>query len=229
MGNRIERSMRVYYFTNAQSAISNVALRRIKISRFEDLNDPFELLAVNLGNGKHRAVFRSAKDALNKKKGVICFTRSWRNPLLWGHYAEKHAGVCLGFDVPAKRAVPVDYSKKLLKIEADRVSGKPKLTEEVVKRLSRTKFFDWHYEDEVRVFVDLEDRVAEAGMYFRPFSKGLILREVILGPRCELPVGTVRKLVANFDPPVTVLKARIAFTRFEVLENRKASRIDANI
>ena len=33
--------MRVYYLTGAQFALSNLALRRIKIARFEDLNDLF--------------------------------------------------------------------------------------------------------------------------------------------------------------------------------------------
>jgi len=32
--------MRVYYLTGAQFAISKLALRRIKIARFKDLNDP---------------------------------------------------------------------------------------------------------------------------------------------------------------------------------------------
>lgn len=51
-----------------------------------------------------------------------------------------------------------------------------------------------------------------------------MLREVILGPRCELPIEGVRNIVADFRPPVVVLKSRIAFTRFEVLENKSASR-----
>ena len=36
--------MRVYYLTGAQFALNNIALRRLKIARIEDLNDPFELL-----------------------------------------------------------------------------------------------------------------------------------------------------------------------------------------
>ena len=42
--------MRVYYLTGAPFALSNLALRRIKIARFEDLNDPFELLGVDVGD-----------------------------------------------------------------------------------------------------------------------------------------------------------------------------------
>ena len=59
----------------------------------------------------------------------------------------------------------------------------------------------------------------EAGNFFYDFSEEFQLREVILGPRCELPIVRVRQLVANFDPAVAVVKARIAFGSFDVVEN----------
>jgi hypothetical protein len=40
--------MRVYNFLAAQWAEDDLAKNRIKISRFDDLNDPFELLAAQL-------------------------------------------------------------------------------------------------------------------------------------------------------------------------------------
>jgi len=39
--------MRVYYLTEPLYGLSNLALHRVKIARFADLNDPFELLAVD--------------------------------------------------------------------------------------------------------------------------------------------------------------------------------------
>jgi len=88
------------YFSGAQFALSNIALCQIKISRFPDLNDPFELLAVDLSDREHRAAFRKTKEPINENRGLICFSKSWRNPLPWGHYAEKHTCIGLGFDVP---------------------------------------------------------------------------------------------------------------------------------
>lgn len=215
--------MRVYYLTGTQFALSNLALRRIKIARFADLNDPFELLGVDISNREHRSAFRTTKDQLNENKGLVCFSKSWGSPLMWGHYAEKHTGICLGFDVPDKFLEPVIYSKGLLKISIDQNTGEPKLTEQFMKRLLLTKFSDWKYENEMRLFVDLDHKTVESGKYFYPFSENLELREVILGPRCELPIERVRNIVADFEQPVTVIKSRIAFTRFEVIENRSAS------
>ncbi|MBS4051497.1 MAG: DUF2971 domain-containing protein [Methylomonas sp.] len=204
--------------------MSNLALRRIKIARFEDLNDPFELLGIDVGDRDLRTVFRATKDEINQNMGVICFSKSWSNPVIWGHYAEKHTGVCLGFDIPDKLLTPVIYAKRLLKIEKDKKTGKPKLTEGVKNELLRTKFFDWKYENEMRLFVTLDHDTVESGKYFALFSKDLVLREIILGPRCELPIEGLRKIVADFAPSVTVIKSRIAFTRFEVLENKNVSR-----
>ena len=220
--------MRVYYLTGAQFALSNLALRRIKISRFQDLNDPFELLGVDVGDKKLRAAFRATKEQINEIKGLICFSKSWSSPLMWGHYAEKHTGMCLGFDVPDELLSPVIYAKRLLKIKIDPNTREPKPTAKVVDRLLRTKFFDWKYEDEMRLFVDLDRDTVESGKYFCSFSANLTLREIILGPQCELPIEGVRSIVAGLSPPVFVLKSRIAFTRFKVLENRIASRATTN-
>ena len=216
--------MRVFYFTGAQYGIGNIALRRIKVSRFGELNDPFELLGVNLSDKAKRAAFRKTKEELDKSKGLICFSRTWKNPVLWGHYAEKHTGVALGFDIPDAYLVPVIYAKRLLDADLHLKSGRP--TKELIDRLIRTKFYDWKYENEMRLFVDLDHESAEGGKYFCSFSNELRLAEIILGPKCDLPISGVRDLLRQQDSMASVVKARIAFTRFEVLENQAATKAD---
>lgn len=218
--------MRLYYFTGANFALSNLALRRLKVSRFQDLNDPFELLAVDIGEREQRAPIRTARDRLNESKGLICFCRSWNNPLLWGHYAEKHTGICLGFDVDDSRVEPVIYASRPMKIQNNPKTGEPKLTASNINRLQRTKFRDWKYEDEIRYFLYLEEAEEEGGLYFQPFSHEIVLREVILGPRCTLPISGIRSLIRPFKPPVTVIKARIAYRSFNVVEHKLATRRD---
>jgi hypothetical protein len=215
--------MRLYYFTGTNFALSNLALRRLKVSRFHDLNDPFELLAVDIGEREQRASIRAARDRLNDAKGLICFCRSWKNPLVWGHYAEKHTGICLGFDVEDSRVEPVIYASRPMKIRTDPKTGEPKLTVANVSRLQRTKFRDWKYEAEMRYFVYLEEVVAESGLYFQSFCPDIVLREVILGPRCALPIAGIRALVRPFKPTVSVVKARIAYRSFNVVEDRVAT------
>jgi Protein of unknown function (DUF2971) len=216
--------MRVYNLTGAQFAISNLALRRVKVSRFRDLNDPFELLGVNLGDKRLRKIFRDTKEDMDNKIGLLCFSQSWKNPLLWGHYAEKHTGIALGFDVPDDMLNSAIYAERLADFKLDKKTGRP--AKGVVDTLMRTKFRDWAYEDEMRLFVELNEDRLESGLYFEHFSKHLRLREVILGPKCDLPIAGLRKLVADYVPKVSVIQARIAFTRFEVLENKVATKAD---
>lgn len=216
--------MRVYYLTGAAFALSNLALRRIKVARFSDLNDPFELLAVDLADKDLRKAFRESKDQINADKGLICLSKSWSNPLLWGHYAEKHTGIALGFEVPEKLLAPVIYAAKPLKIPIDKLTKSLKLTEALMNQLLRTKFADWKYEKEMRLFVQLDHSTIESGMYFYDFSENLQLREVVLGPRCELPIARIRSLVSRSTPVVDVIKARIAFKSFRVVKHKNASR-----
>ena len=142
---------------------------------------------------------------------------------MWGHYAESHAGMCLGFDVPDSLLSPVIYAKRLLKMEVDPKTKLAKPTEAVVNQLLRTKFHDWKYEDEMRLFVQLDPKTIESGRYFYSFSEDLALRQVILGPKCELPIESIRTLVSSFNPTVEVLKSRIAFTRYKVVESKSQS------
>lgn len=213
--------MRVYYLTGALFALSNLALQRIKVARFGDLNDPFELLGIDRSNRSFRKEFMEKRKRIDKTKGLICFSLSWNNPLMWGHYAEKHTGMCLGFDIPKDMLKSVIYSDKLINMSLE--SPQVYFEEDALDKLMVTKFADWKYEREMRLVVPLRGLTNELGKYFLSFSSDLILREVVLGPRCELPIEGIRSIVAGLKPAVSVLKSRIAFTRFAVLRDKTAS------
>lgn len=112
-------NMLLYNLSPTPYALSNIALRRLKISRLSDLNDPFELLAADLLNPLHRKAFADWKHELSQSTGLICFSKSWRSPLLWGHYADRHSGIALGFEVPDSLAVDVFYSATRVKIATE--------------------------------------------------------------------------------------------------------------
>jgi hypothetical protein len=61
--------MRVYHFTSTEFGLSDIALKRLKISRIEDLNDPFELLAAELSQ-------KNSRSALPCSKGTTAY-RKW--------------------------------------------------------------------------------------------------------------------------------------------------------
>ncbi|MEA3394859.1 MAG: DUF2971 domain-containing protein [Pseudomonadota bacterium] len=216
--------MRIYYLSPSQFAISNLALRRLKIARISDLNDPFELLAMIVRNEEDLRVFSMLKDRLSKDNGLLCFSRSWENPVLWGHYADRHTGIALGFDVDDAQIQPVNYAKEPFAVTRDPITDLPSPTENEMSTVLCTKFYDWKYEDEVRVFVQLDHATKEGGLYFYPFDEKVVLREVVLGPKCELPLKAIRALVSEYTPTVEVIKSSIALGTFRVVKNELASR-----
>ena len=75
----------------------------------------------------------------------------------------------------------------------------------------------------MRLFVGLDHSTVESGLYFVPLSEELALREVILGPRCELPLQSIQELVSSYPSSVEVTKARVAFKSFSVVKDRLVS------
>lgn len=214
--------MRVYHFLNETYAVADISLRRLKVSRFNGLNDPFELLAADLRDPRHRIAFQRFKNELNETKGMISFSKSWGNPLLWGHYADCHRGMALGFDIPDEFLSPVIYTKQRAKIDFDVQAQKVVDGHAVINKVIRTKFSDWEYENEYRMFVGLDQATSEAGFHFVDFSDQLVLQEVVVGLNCTLPIARVKQLLNADLCTVKVKKAGLALRDFKVIEDRSA-------
>ena len=208
--------MRVFNLTPAHFALSNIALKRLKLTRFHSLNDPFEMLAVDVVSSDLRTGIRAKKSQIDGAEGILCFSKHWKNPLLWSHYADKHRGIALGFDVPDSSLKPVRYVARMDKINLLSEDIPQEKFDFFLDRLRYTKFKDWKYEDEVRQFFNLRSLSEQGGLYFVPFSQDLLLREVILGPHCDIPIEAIRSLVEPHQPQVFVSKARIAYDDFRV-------------
>jgi hypothetical protein len=216
--------MRVYHLLSVENGLSNVALKRIRISRVRDLNDPFELLAAKLGEKQFRTGLRNWRAAFNESNGLLCFSKKWENPVLWSHYAVKHRGMCLGFDLSEDLAEEVRYIPDrlpILFIDSDPQKG---LEESFVRDMLTTKFLHWQYEEEVRVFLRLDPATVEGTSYFYSFGEKLRLAELVLGPLCELPIQEVRSLVHSAYDRVTVYKSRLAFKWFSVVPDERSVR-----
>ena len=212
--------IRLYHLTSAHHAKSDIASGRLKVARFRDLNDPFELLAMNLRDKPNRKAARNFKASDDGRTGLLCFSSNSTNPVLWSHYGEKHCGVCLGFNLPKGEVQEVEYVDKRLRSNLDKNHSPWKLEEDQQDLLLRTKSSYWKYESEQRVFVRLTDAIAKGQLHFWPFGDDLRLQEVILGPQCELDTGVVRKLVNTHHSDAVTIKARLAFKSFEVVPDK---------
>ena len=193
----------------------------MRISRFSDLNDPFELLGANLRNQTSRVVFRNWKHEISNTYGLICFSESWRSPLLWSHYAEKHRGICLGFDVPDAKVLAVRYLKDRFELNQEALS------ERTITRFLTSKFVEWSYEKERRVITDLSEIDADDGNYYIQFSDELLLREVIVGALNDLTGETLATEIERAGlsrTEIQLSKARLAFKSYDVVRDKRGLR-----
>ena len=183
-GKRLTVTKRVYKFAAAQYGLSDLQNRRLKVSTVDDLNDPFDLCSLDTSNPEVAAALNALTVHFKQTTGLLCFSRNWDNLLLWSHYGASHTGLCLGFDIPDSSArrtgdMEVRYQPNLLQV------NKPEdVTYDLANLLLRTKHESWSYEQEVRIFVRLDDPPDADGLRWCDFGPNLELKEVVAGAQC---------------------------------------------
>lgn len=80
----------IYYYTSPSHALANLRAQQLKISSFSGCNDVFELASFNMVKGvqyeerrRFRERIRKWQDRQDTNFGLICFSKTWRNPLMW--------------------------------------------------------------------------------------------------------------------------------------------------
>lgn len=222
--------MRLYYMTRLETAEKHILPEwRMKLSTFDKVNDPFELLCADQGDKLQRRILRVLRDHWTKRLGFISFSTNWRSPLMWAHYAASHTGVCLGIDIVEKDKIrKMVYEPERLKGLFDLTKPNGGANEETLLAVLTTKYKQWEYEDEWRAFAGLDDCDAKTGLYYVDFGPTILLREIIVGARCTKPVGQFAKLVkasGKVLKPVTIVKARPAFRTFTMVRQRRVTPI----
>lgn len=216
--------MKLFYLTSEKYGLQALRNSRIKLSLFQDLNDPFELYAAALTDSRNRVKFRQFKDWVAERYGLICFSKNWRNPVLWSHYGDKHRGLALEVDVSSREVCKVSYSPERILVDFEAAIKRGSFSIDDGYRLATTKFNHWKYEDERRIFVSLSDQSVqrEYGFHFLPFSASVRLTGVVLGAASTLSSA---KIARNLLPEreVTVTRTRLAFNTFTVVRQKRLS------
>ena len=128
--------------------------------------------------------------AMFAQSGVCCFTETWDIPLMWGHYADQHRGMCLGYEADLNTLggcslLPVLYatdhfSVRVFQFLVDRGA--------FFQQMILTKQVEWSYEREWRL-------IRDQGGLLNPSP--LQLKAVIFGlrsdPRNEVRVRSALK------------------------------------
>jgi hypothetical protein len=134
---------------------------------------------------------------------------------MWSHYADRHKGICLGFDVPdaESKFMEMKYLNEIAL--APDLTGLPREQQKPFFELLYTgKYGGWGYEEEIRVFAERDCLDEENGYYFASFDEDLRLREVIAGARFQMSKSVIEEALKGY--PAVVSKARTSTGLFEI-------------
>jgi len=213
--------MRVYHFIAEKWAKEALKQKRLKVSNINTLNDPFEFhVGFSKPNRKIINTFRVWKKEISKEFGILCFSKNWHNPLLWSHYAEKHTGFALGFEIQEDKATKITYSKSRPLFKWDGMPRDPIPRQNFLDKLIKTKFVSWKYEEEYRLVYKLNTLDYEDGFYFQEFDTNLVLKEVIAGCNSKMSDKEFLNLLDGYTR-ITAIKSRMALKKFSIVRNRE--------
>lgn len=179
--------------------------RKSLINRFEkETRGKYGNGARNIPASAFNKIFKSTdyNKFSNAKRGITCFSRDNANILMWSHYADKHSGVCLGFDIDEqdehlekffdesknRHLFPHGRACRLLPIEYVSFDKRPSIDisdeeDSCLMKILTYKSDLWKYEQEVRIIVHSYDQMFfPRTLYYRPNC----LKEIICGANMTL-------------------------------------------
>lgn len=147
-----------YYKLNEYSKLA-LENGEVWTSSPREFNDPFDcLMTLKFSENEINNIFKEW--AANKS--ICCFSRNFRNILMWSHYADSHRGFCIGidnYDIENSEIFSnVIYSKSFLEFDNEKIFLKHDIEQGVNRNWEKIlthKALDWAYEEEVRLILEL--------------------------------------------------------------------------
>lgn len=221
----MNRQIYYHYLSSSEYAIDNLTNEWIKVSTLDILNDPFEMMPYLRYRFKDRQPYHKLRRKITNEVGLVCFSRSWSETLLWSHYANRHKGIVLGFNILKDEILKVDYNHDPIRKQIV-LSGDGETNKKLILNLAKVKFHKWNYEDEYRIIVKLKrDCITSTnnGHYYLKFKDGLIVKRIILGCKFDSKMEhnklkDILKLAKQFG--LKVEQARMEWKGYRILIDR---------
>lgn len=232
-----------YRYIAEQYALAALQKRHWKVGRILELNDPLDCRPMIYQNGKPidpSAPFPPALQKAYESIGLICYSKSVKDPVIWTHYGDKHAGVALGFEYRSQPPHKVNYPRDNMRsqIDADNLPPdylSPKVgLEEILGSHFLQKARSWKYEKEYRHFILLSRCKMEGAHYFHELPMEN-LRQVVIGLNTKCTAYDIKQLLcppdsdprthftnvqiykAKIDPKIyRVVREPVSFDTFEI-------------
>lgn len=218
----------IYRYLPADAAKKTIEAGAFRVGRYRNFNDPFEWRFGVRGIDE-----RSAEQLIDNFlsdvdwHGVLCFSGTITNPVLWSLYADKHTGVAfeLVHPWPPDHLHKMSYDKPRPVIDLTHVRSLRDINSvdsylwPILQQLMRQKSRGWSFEDEYRVFIDLDDNnhcfSADGHYHWRIAPQ--ILKRVILGFKCPLEENTVQNILSkNGFTQTRVSRAKMCLESYSI-------------
>jgi hypothetical protein len=211
--------LKLYYFTTSEHGLSAIRDKRLKIALIDKLNDPFELMIADLTSSEERRDFFKYKEEVASSVGLLCFSEIWNNPTMWGHYAQKHSGICLGFEISSQVGNKVNYIPGRLSQSREELRQEMLANgEEFINKLISYKNDDWSYEKEHRILCYLKNKISFKGLFFEDFGQWMKLDEVIIGYFSSLTAAEVRRELNGYKNSIALYRADLSPTEYDMIK-----------
>lgn len=212
--------IRVYHFCNQEYGLQNIEKSRLKVATVMDLNDPFEMMCYSSSEESMRNAIYYFKNRVADLYGMLCFSKTFVSPVRWGHYGDRHKGLCLAFDVDVENLHAVEYRRGRMQFDSEGFVKKSKDDQlNIMLRQLRIKHSEWAYEKEVRQIFLLSKAEKNGELYFKPFSEIGNLRQVILGCNSSVSREQLKRSLGVNCGEVECFKVRTAFKSYKIVRN----------
>lgn len=214
-------------------ALGTLTTRYFHFSLISEFNDPFEgkfteeeYSEDETWSKNIRTILDSKmiqlKESIEKETGVLCFSETNDNILMWSHYANSHKGIVIGFDpqILCKQITSSDFDSLLQSVQYDenypqieylKEFNLVKQTKMIVDKWYFTKFRQWEYEKEWRAIyksglTQFPKEIIQSvyfGAKFNPEKRDSWIKQIIdSGIKPEIYQASLDKTAykINFEP-----------------------------
>jgi hypothetical protein len=140
--------------------ISNLIQGKNWVSDPLNFNDPFELRVTEIKNSNNNSelvyldeqsrYMRVKYNEIVSSHGVVCYSKVEPNLIMYSHYADKHKGMCLEFNIPSKNNYKLKKVKYCIEFEKIQFSLDPVIFKDEIEKIMTTKSIHWNSEEEYR-------------------------------------------------------------------------------
>lgn len=214
-----------YHYSSFETSIDHIIDKKsLKFSNPITFNDPFDcsekLLNVRYDKQHINEILKQNHNHYNRKDRrslkvneikrqqnlimkekreefkICCFSGKNDNMLMWSHYANKHTGICCGFDFPIK--IPKQFIIKPIRYEdqVNKLDGETNLNKIILYWLT-TKSKMWEYEEEYRAICLSKEPQKDFEIYHYDPQ---YLKEIIFG--CNIDHKQIEKTIKQLKKSI---------------------------